>query len=95
MKNLLSLIFKGSWLTRLLGIAIILHAISGAAIALTDNNALTQVDWDGLLFNIGAGWGIAIARQNNVSSQDVGIRPPVNPTVTHTNMVNQAEFQPK
>lgn len=82
------MILKGSWLTRLLGSAIILEAVSSAIIALTDSNPLTNVDWKAWLLTIGTGWGIAVARQNNKSSQDVGIRP--NPTVTNTNLVENA-----
>lgn len=85
------MIFKGSWLTRLTGIAIIVETISSAVVKLTDNNPLTNVDWKTAAVAIATGYGIAIARQNNVSSQDVGIRP----AVTTTNVVERAEMPVK
>jgi len=70
-----NMIFKGSWLTRILGIAIILQAVSSAVVALLDNDPSTVVNTHSFLFDIGVGWGIAISRQNNVTSEAAGAKP--------------------
>ena len=57
--------------TKLAGLGAILAAISSVIIALTDNNPQTNPDWATTSAAIAAGWGLMVARQNNVSSKVV------------------------
>jgi hypothetical protein len=60
--------------TTVLGIVSILAAICGAATALLDGNAATNVDWATVSAAIAAGWGLIMARDNNKTSEDVGAK---------------------
>lgn len=74
LNSLINFILKGSWLTRLLGIFIILQDIGTTGVALLDSNPATVVDWKLFAVTFAAGWGIAIARQNSKTSEEVGLK---------------------
>ena len=65
---------KGSWRTTSLGIFTIVVALGDAAKLLLDNDVVTNPDWNVVAAAITAGIGLVMARDNRVSSQDVGIR---------------------
>ncbi len=60
---------KGSFRTTTLGVLAILSALIGAATALLDGNDATSVDYPTLATAIAAGWGLIMARDNKVSSE--------------------------
>lgn len=57
--------------TKLAGLGAILAAIEGVIITLTDNDPLTNPEWTAVSAAIAAGWGLMLARQNNVKSETV------------------------
>lgn len=57
--------------TKLAGLGAILAAVSGVLIDLTDGNAATNPNWTTVSAAIAAGWGLMLARQNNVKSETV------------------------
>jgi hypothetical protein len=63
-----------SWRTTTTGILAIVVAIAGAAKAELDGDVTTTADWGAVAAAIIAGIGLIAARDNRVSSQDVGIR---------------------
>mgnify|MGYP001608007637 CR=1 FL=1 len=60
--------------TTVLGVCSILAAVGGAGMALLDGNAATNVDWPTLIAAITAGVGLIAARDNDKSSEDVGVK---------------------
>lgn len=69
--NKLSL--SNSWKTTVTGILAILVAVGGAAIKLLDGSAATNPDWEVVMAAIMAGLGLIFARDNNVTSKDIGL----------------------
>lgn len=65
---------KGSWTTKLAGGLSLITLIGNAAIMIFDGNPATNPDWSIFFPAIVTAWGVVTARQNTVSSQDVGIR---------------------
>ncbi len=63
-----------SWRTTTTGILAIVIAIAGAVKAELDGDVTTTADWGAVAAAIIAGIGLIAARDNRVSSQDVGIR---------------------
>ncbi len=63
-----------SWRTTTTGILAIVVAIAGAVKAELDGDVTTTADWGAVAAAIIAGVGLIAARDNRVSSQDVGIR---------------------
>jgi hypothetical protein len=63
-----------SWRTTASGVAAILAAICAAAQLLLDNNPNTNPDWTSTMAAIMAGVGLITARDNKVSSEDVGVK---------------------
>jgi hypothetical protein len=62
-----------SWKTTITGILAILVAAGGAAVKLLDGDAATNPDWEVVMAAIMAGLGLIFARDNNVSSKDIGL----------------------
>lgn len=63
-----------SWKTTGLGVAMILGSVAFAATALLDNDPTTVVDFKILYASIMAGFGLIAARDNNKTSEDVGVK---------------------
>ena len=63
-----------SWKTTGAGIGAILVAVGSALTATFDADPLTVADWGAVIASIIAGIGLIAARDNDKSSQDVGIR---------------------
>ena len=63
-----------SWRTTATGILAIVVAIAGAVKAELDGDVTTTADWGAVAAAIIAGVGLIAARDNRISSQDVGIR---------------------
>lgn len=68
-----------SWKTTLTGVAAILAAISGAAMALLDGNPNTNPDWTSVIAAVVSGFGLIFARDANVTSEQQGLVPPKTP----------------
>ena len=65
---------KRSWKTTTFGVLTILSALMNAAMAVLDGNAATNPDWTVVITAITAGVGLIAARDNNKSSEDVGVK---------------------
>lgn len=63
-----------SWKTTTAGIGAILVAVGSALTAMFDGDAATVADWGAVIAAVIAGIGLISARDNDKSSQDVGIR---------------------
>ena len=59
---------------KFIAIVSLLSVITGAASLLLDGNPATNPDWTATIAALTAAWGLLVARQNNVSSEDVGIK---------------------
>lgn len=64
---------KGSWKTTVLGVATLIGALAMAAVALLDSNPDTMPDFTSVLAAF-TGLGLVFARDNNVSSEDAGLK---------------------
>ena len=64
-----------SWKTTLAGIAAIIAAIALAIAHQFDADANTIAEWGGVAAAVAAGVGLILARDNDVSSEDAGIKP--------------------
>lgn len=67
-------IIKGSWRTSTAGWAAVGTAIANAARLLMDKDTATNPDWWALISLVLVGFGLISARDNNVSSENVGIK---------------------
>jgi anti-sigma-K factor RskA len=65
---------KRSWKTSTAGIAAAIAAIAGALNLVFDGNAATNPDWTAVIAAVVAGVGLAFARDNTVTSEDVGAK---------------------
>jgi len=65
-----------SWKTNLTGIAAIVAAVSHALTGLANG---TPVDWSVVITGISTGIGLMFARDNKVTSEQVGVTPTANP----------------
>lgn len=65
---------KSSIKTTLFGVATILTAIGAAAKAFLDNDPTTNFDLPSLITAVTAGIGLIMARDNGVTSEDVGVK---------------------
>lgn len=63
-----------SWKTSILGLGAILTAIGAALTAVFDADPATTVNIEGTFTAIMAGVGLLFARDNNVSSEDAGVK---------------------
>lgn len=63
-----------SWKTTGAGIGAILVAVGSALTAMFDGDPATVADWGAVVAAVIAGIGLIAARDNDKSSQDVGIR---------------------
>ena len=63
-----------SWKTTVTGIAAVLTAVGAALTALFDNDPNTKLDVAVTASAIMAGIGLIFARDNNVSSEDAGVK---------------------
>lgn len=62
-----------SWRTSAAGIIAIVVAVLGAFQALIDGNPNTNPDWTAVIASVSAGIGLLKARDNVVSSKEVGL----------------------
>lgn len=62
--------------TFIAGLSTILLAVFGAVQSLTDGNQNTNPDWTAITAAITAGLGLMRSRQTNVTSEQVGAKPP-------------------
>lgn len=65
---------KGSWKTTTAGIAAIVAAIATAVASQLDEDPSTVADWAGVFALLTAGIIGLVARDNKVSSEDVGVK---------------------
>lgn len=63
-----------SWKTTVAGILTMLVPVFNAVSALLDNDPATVPDWGLAIAAITAGIGLLFARDNNVTSEDVGAK---------------------
>lgn len=63
-----------SWKTTAAGIGAILVAVGGAMSAMFDADPATVPDWGAVIAAIIAGIGLITARDNNVSSEQAGVK---------------------
>jgi len=63
-----------SWKTTATGLLAIVIAVATALKALWDNDPSTTPDWNAVAVAIMAGIGLLLARDNDKSSEDVGIK---------------------
>ena len=63
---------SGSWRTTLGGVGVLLATVATALTALTDNNPETNVNWEILVAGVSAAFAMIAARDNKVSSEEVG-----------------------
>lgn len=68
-----------SWRTTTLGIIAIITALGGAASALLDDKPETVPDWAAVVAAVTAGAGLIAARDNSVTSQQLGLSTPPKP----------------
>lgn len=65
---------KKSWKTTVSGICAILAAVATAVSATFDNDPSTVANWTEVAAVASVGFGLLFARDNNVSSEQVGIK---------------------
>jgi len=65
---------KHSWRTTTAGILTAVAAIAAAAKALLDADPTTNPDWALVTTSLAAAWGLITARDNKVTSEDVGAK---------------------
>lgn len=65
---------KKSWKTTTFGILTALTAVLGAVGAIIDDDPKTNPDWGTVIAAVTAGVGLAVARDNNVTSEKAGAK---------------------
>lgn len=65
---------KKSWKTTTAGIGAILVAWGSALTAMFDNDPTTTADWGAVFAAVIAGIGLLAARDNDVSSEQAGVK---------------------
>lgn len=63
--------------TTILGLIAILSAVLNAAQALLDGSPTTNPNWELVASSVSAGFGLIFARDNNVTSEQAGLKGPV------------------
>jgi len=63
-----------SWKTSGTGLAVILIAVGTAITSITDNDPTTTIDIGSLVAALLAGFGLLFARDNNKSSEEIGVK---------------------
>ena len=63
-----------SWKTSGTGLAVILIAVGTAITSITDNDPTTTIDIGSLVAACLAGFGLLFARDNNKSSEQIGVK---------------------
>ncbi|HOX08973.1 MAG TPA: hypothetical protein PK280_21435 [Planctomycetota bacterium] len=63
-----------SWKTTVFGVCAIMTAVAGAVSLLGDGDPATNPDWTAVCAAVAAGIGLIAARDNKVSSEDVGVK---------------------
>ncbi len=63
-----------SWKTTVMGICAILVAVAGAVKLAIDGDPATNPDWTAVCAAVAAGIGLITARDNKVTSEDVGAK---------------------
>ena len=63
-----------SWKTTVMGVCAILTALAGAVSLLADGDPATSPDWTAVCAAVAAGIGLIAARDNRVTSEDVGAK---------------------
>lgn len=63
-----------SWKTTVTGVCAILIAVAGAVKLLVDGDPASNPDYTAVLAAVAAGIGLITARDNNKSSEDVGVK---------------------
>lgn len=63
-----------SWRTTILGIVTILGAVVDVLKTLLDGDPVTNPDWPIVWVAITAGWGLLVARDNKVTSEEAGAK---------------------
>lgn len=67
-------LFRGSWKTSAAGWGAVITIVGTVLKQLTDNDPLTNPDWNFVIPSILTALGISQARQSNVSSEDAGLK---------------------
>lgn len=65
---------KKSWKTTASGVAGVVIIIASAVQALFDDNVLTNPDWEVVITALVTSFGLIFARDNKVTSEDVGAK---------------------
>jgi hypothetical protein len=65
---------KASWKTTVLGIIAIVMAALTVAKTLIDGDPATNPDWPMVISAVTAGWGLIVARDNSVTSEQAGAK---------------------
>lgn len=65
---------KGSWKTTTAGIATIIASAAAALSALLDNDPATIPNWTAVIATATTGFGLLFARDNKVTSEQVGAK---------------------
>ncbi len=63
-----------SWKTTMLGVATLVVTLGSAAVALLDGNPETGIEIESLIVQVTAAIGLICARDNNKSSEAVGVK---------------------
>jgi len=63
-----------SWRTTTLGVTAIGIAVLNVAKAIFDGDPATNFDWPTVSAQVAAGWGLIVARDNSVTSEQAGAK---------------------
>jgi hypothetical protein len=65
----------GSWRTTVLGVVLIVEALTGQVKNVVDDDPNTKFNMQAVVTAVLAGWGLLHARDNKVTSEEVGAKP--------------------